>query len=561
MRTINTDVLIIGGGGAALRAAIEASRSGVQVTLVLKDKLGKSGATAFQVSEMAGYNSPDGVEDKLDNPESYFEDMVSAGKGMADPKLAQIVAENAESSVQELDDWGVEFKKNPNGDYYAFLSCFSTKARTHVIKGHGEPIIKAMINNLSDDINILDQTTALRLLVNEGECLGVYALEEKGEELLILSKATILATGGAGQLFEKNMNPYDITGDGYALGYLAGADIVNMEFMQVGIGISYPLTSLINAYIWGGHPDLTDINGKSIFDGRIPNILKKNDILDAHQHHFPFSTSDDSKYLEICIQKTILDKVATTNGGVLCDFTNMTHEYVQSCTNKFGLHEMWPIAYKFLLSRGVDLLKNPVELSCFAHAVNGGLKINEQAKTTVNRLFAIGETAGGPHGADRLGGNMMLTCQVFGKIAGREAGKLAKDDKFNKYDNNMFNADIDEVKQILYKDIDVKSFKDKIKKLNQRYLLILRSENGLLLLKENLKGLMKDLISSPAGDKPEIQNVEIYHMIITSLLMTRAAEMRKESRGSHYREDIPTLKDEYSKPNILNNELFNLFEL
>ena len=114
MRTINTDVLIIGGGGAALRAAIEASRSGVQVTLVLKDKLGKSGATAFQVSEMAGYNSPDGVEDKLDNPESYFEDMVSAGKGMADPKLAQIVAENAESSVQELDDWGVEFKKNPN---------------------------------------------------------------------------------------------------------------------------------------------------------------------------------------------------------------------------------------------------------------------------------------------------------------------------------------------------------------------------------------------------------------------------------------------------------------
>lgn len=165
----------------------------------------------------------------------------------------------------------------------------------------------------------MENSMILQLLVKDGRCIGAYGLCQ-GEETIILAKTVVLGTGGAGQLFEKNMNPKDITGDGYALGYLAGAQLINMEFMQVGIGISYPKTLLLNAYLWSGYPEIKDAIGQSIF--KAIGVDKKI-VMDAHQYHFPFSSSDDSKYFEIGIQKAIKEGRGTANQGVICDMTMM----------------------------------------------------------------------------------------------------------------------------------------------------------------------------------------------------------------------------------------------
>ena len=543
MKEIRTDVLVVGGGGGAIRAAIEADREGAAVLIVTKGRLGKSGATAYQVSEMAGFNVPDGIKDKRDTPEHYYEDMMTASQGMADPELVQVVAEGALDAHKQLKDWGVPFKQE-NGQDYAFLSCFSSCARTHVIPGHGEPILKALLAHCTTRIQRMENSMILQLLIHEGQCVGAYGLCE-GEEVLIYAKAVILGTGGAGQLFEKNMNPKDVTGDGYALGYLAGAELINMEFMQVGIGISSPRTALLNAYVWGGYPRIEDVNGNSIFHSL--NVDQKQ-VMDAHQTHFPFSSSDESKFFEIGIQKAIREGRGTRNHGVRCDMTMMREDYVRSCTNQFGLHEMWPEVVSFLASREISILDGPVEIACFAHAVNGGIRIDRNGRSSIPGLYALGETAGGPHGADRLGGNMMVTCQVFGKAAGKAAAAEAK--KKSDWDRNQteWKAEIGGIRKILYSHAPVPEMKCQLQEWNQKYLLILRNENGLEELERRIQDLETQFMEAPAGGVRRTENVELYHMIITSKLMAEAARNRKESRGSHYREDFPEKKNAFEEP-------------
>lgn len=549
MREIRTDVLIVGGGGGAVRAAIEAKKEPVSVLIVTKGELGKSGATAYQVSEMAGFNVPDGVKDKRDSPENYYNDMMAAAQGMADPKLVQIIAEGAIDAGTQLKKWGVYYKQEDGRDY-AFLSCFSNYARTHVIPGHGEPILAALLNHLPKDVQCMENSMILQLLVKDGRCIGAYGLCQ-GEETIILAKTVVLGTGGAGQLFEKNMNPKDITGDGYALGYLAGAQLMNMEFMQVGIGISYPQTLLLNAYLWGGYPEIKDTIGQSIFKAIGAD---KKMVMDAHQYHFPFSSRDDSKYFEIGIQKAIKEGRGTVNQGVICDMTMMNDEYVKTCTNQFGLHEMWPEVKAFFTSKKVDILEEQVEIACFAHAVNGGIRIDETGRSTVEGLYALGETAGGTHGADRLGGNMMVTCQIYGKLVGREAAKKAGKGKFWDGGQTELGNEIEKTRKILHSQIPVQEMKEKIQSLNHRYQLVLRNESGLKYLEDQIIEMEESLVQWPVREEACAENVELYHMLTTSRLMVKASMHRKESRGSHYREDYTEKREEYGKPFILKNE-------
>ena len=543
---LTTDVLVIGGGMAGCRAAIAAADYGGSVVLATKMPLNNGGASTFPVAEMAGYNAGD--PDIPGDVEKHYEDIVNAGQGMANPILARILAENAPGTIAELEKWGVVFEKEGDG-YYIFKSCFATSPRTHVIRGHGEPIVKAMSGQiqLRSNINVADDMTVLELDVRDGRCCGAWAIKTDGTFAHISAGAVVIASGGATQVFTRNLNPKDVSGDGYALAYDAGAELINMEFMQSGIGFSHPIVNMFNGYIWAAHPKLHNNVNEQFLGKYLPKGMTQEHVMDEHRRHFPFSSSDDSKYLEVGIQKEIRAGGGSPNRGIYADLRHLTDDYIRSINDDCGLHHMWYIARDYMREKGVDLNSQIVEIAVFAHAINGGVNIDESASSTLPGLYAAGEAAGGPHGADRLGGNMMVTCQVFGKIAGENAAKWAVQNKAATYSNMQPS---EKIMQILHKRLDNEILIKELQEINQNNLLVCRSEESLSRVLQFTEDAAHELETAKTQDGVDTDNFRLYAMLLSSRLMAKAALQRKESRGSHFREDYPQKDSLESKPAV-----------
>lgn len=543
---LTTDVLVIGGGMAGCRAAIAAADYGGSVVLATKMPLNNGGASTFPVAEMAGYNAGD--PDIPGDVEKHYEDIVNAGQGMANPLLARILAENAPGTIAELEKWGVVFEKEGDG-YYIFKSCFATSPRTHVIRGHGEPIVKAMSGQiqLRSNINVADDLTVLELDVRDGRCCGAWAIKTDGTFVHISAGAVVIASGGATQVFTRNLNPKDVSGDGYALAYDAGAELINMEFMQSGIGFSHPIVNMFNGYIWAAHPKLHNNLNEQFLGKYLPKGMTQEHVMDEHRRHFPFSSSDDSKYLEVGIQKEIRAGGGSPNRGIYADLRHLTDDYIRSINDDCGLHHMWYIARDYMREKGVDLNSQIVEIAVFAHAINGGVNIDESASSTLPGLYAAGEAAGGPHGADRLGGNMMVTCQVFGKIAGENAAKWAAQNKVATYSNMQPS---EKIMQVLHKRLDNEILIKELQEINQNNLLVCRSEESLSRVLQFTEDAAHELETAKTQDGVDTDNFRLYAMLLSSRLMAKAALQRKESRGSHFREDYPQKDSLESKPAV-----------
>lgn len=541
-----TDVLVIGGGGAACRAALAAADAGARVLLASKRPPAKAGATSYPVAEMAGYNAGDPAV--CGDVEKHYSDILEAGQGMADPQLAAILAARAPQTIRRLEAWGVPFEKEDDG-YYVFKSCFSNSPRTHVIRGHGEPIIRAMMRQIAlrSQITILDDAVILGLLQNGDGCCGAWGYRTDGTRLTICAGAVVLATGGGSQIFEKNLNPADVTGDGYRMAFEAGAELVNMEFMQIGIGFSHPVTNIFNGYIWEGKPILRNACGQEFLPAALPEGITGAEVMHEHRRHFPFSTSDNAKYLEIAIQREISEGRGTKNGGVLADLRHMEDAWVAALPDDCGIHHMWPIARQHMLEKGADLLKSPVEICCFAHAVNGGVRIDQNAGSTVPGLYAAGETAGGPHGADRLGGNMMVTCQVFGEIAGCSAAQYA----MRRRSAAKTAEKQDPGQELLHKSLDTAACLDRLHACTQRYLLVNRTQAGLQTVLQTVRDLERELAGAPDMDAIHLENAALQSELFTAKVMAFAALQRKESRGSHHRADWPQKDEKQGTPLVI----------
>jgi L-aspartate oxidase len=465
--------------------------------------------------------------------------------------------------VTTLESWGVRFEENPgdagaaNGKpYYIFRSCFSQRPRTHVIRGHGEPIVKAMLGQISlrSQIRIVGDLTITGLLVTEGVCVGAYGWNAEGEEILVRAGAVILATGGVCQAFKKNLNPADVTGDGYALAWNAGAELVNMEFMQIGMGFSHPVVNMFNAYLWEGRPVLRNNRDEDFLGKHLPPGLTADEVMHEHRRHFPFSSSDRAKHLEIAVQREIAGGGGTPRDGVKIDLRHMTDSYVASLKDDCGIHHMWPIARDYMKKRGVDLLAEAAEMCCFAHAINGGIKIDRTGSSSLPGLYAAGETAGGPHGADRLGGNMMVTCQVFGAIAGENAAAWAMRNPARSVSLSAFHRWKEEIalsRELLGKNAGAELLAEKLRKTTQRNLLVCRTETGLRHTLEIVGTLEKEIMASPRANAFDLHNFELMSMLSSVRLMALAALHRKESRGSHHREDFPCRDENYNAPRVL----------
>jgi len=545
------DVVVIGGGGAALRAALSAYQSGANTALLSKGEAGKSGATYYSVAEVGAFNVPDGAMDPTDSPEAFYQDMKSAALGTARLPLCRLLAEQAEDALKDLEEMsgGRVFSK-VGGSFHVYQACFSTKARSHVVDNHFKPILHALREEIQKtEISVLSGFQAVELLLGDGGIGGVLALDKTDEAVVIHAKSVVLATGGASRLFRRNMYPADITGDGYAMAYRAGAALSNLEFIQAGIGVAHPFINLFGNYLWKAYPSIRNAKGERLLQ-KYGGTAERS-ILEE-KTHFPFSTRDSSKLIEIAVQSEINQGSCTENGNVLLDFLDT--DFPALFQNDPSFADMWKVTYRWHLEKGIDFYKQPIEIACFAHAINGGVLIGENAESSVPGLYAAGEAAAGPHGADRLGGNMSVTCQVFGKIAGSSGAKRAKGMKDFPDIRPSEEAALDRLgRRVSGHQADWGKLLDTLQRRSDRALLIVRSEDGILDYQNFLHEARQELEKGcQAGSIRKILQLE--NLTQTGEMIAAAALARKESRGSHYRMDYPTLNESFAKMLLLQRD-------
>ncbi len=543
---LETDVLVIGFGGAALRAALEAAAGGARVIIIGKDSIEQGGATGYAAAEVAGFNVSDGISDPGDSPEEHCRDILKAGQEMVDKRLAKILAEEALQVYQELREWGVPFQENEALQTIAIKGCFSTRPRMHIIPGHGRPVIEALRKVLLPYRPfVLEGHQVVDLIVYQDRCIGAVALSENNEPVTIRAGAVVLAAGGAGQLFSPNLYPTEITSDGYAMAYRAGASLINMEFMQSGLGIVLPGCQpfLVHAWIWKLRPRIIDHSGAEIVPKHLPDGVTLEDCYNQKEH-FPFSVTDDSRFIEIAVKKE------STKGKVFLDFKGVEERKLE----EISLRRLWQTTKQWYAKHGCNLLDQPVEVQCVGHAVNGGVAIGPNGETDLSGLYAAGEVAGGPHGADRLGGNMLVTCQVFGRRAGAAAAEYAST---NRVEKGMKRESLEKKAQALLQRYNVSlaveqldEMKIRLQSTMSKDYLIVKEHRSLKHCEETIL-LLTQMIDQAAMSGYNAGTIracsQLRNMLETAAMMIEAAQLRTESRGSHYREDFPRRSPDFNK--------------
>jgi len=531
MRTIiESDVLVIGSGGAGCRAAIEASRQNARVVLVTKGLFGRCGATSMSTTS---YNAAFGHTDPEDNPLVHLQDTVVGGSFLNDQELAYILAQEAPQRMMDLEGFGAIFMRK-GSKFFQIHNPGSTYSRVcYLDEITGRHILTTLRGEIIRyGVKIFQETLITSLLTENQRVVGATAVDmRRGDFLFFKAKSVVLAMGGAGQIYPTTSNPSDITGDGYALAFRAGAQLIDMEMVQFfPCGLTRPEL----------RKGLLVLEPGEVEEGRLYNRLGERFMEKCDPEKVEKTTRDK---LSRAIYTEIAAGRGSPDGGVLMDF---------SCVPQQELIKRKDEIDRIRDLTGVDLRKEPLEVAPTVHHFMGGVKINEECQSTIRGLFAAGENAGGVHGANRLSGNALAETQVFGARAGKYAARYA----LERSEIRLEPLRIDEEEKRVFGLLNLKGsvspsrFKDKVRDILWRYVAIIRNGKDLKRAKSELSSLREELgglklsSSSKCYNQEWAEYIEAENMLDVATLVTESALLREESRGAHFREDYPERDDE-----------------
>jgi len=533
------DVLVIGAGGAGLRAAIEASAMGAKVGVVCKSLLGK----AHTVMAEGGVAAALAHVDPKDSWKVHFRDTMLGGKMLNNWRMAQLHAQEAPDRVRELEHWGAVFDRTEDGRILQRnFGGHSAPRLAHV----GDRTWLEMIRTLQDHgvhqgLDVFMECTVTKLIQDGRRVVGAFAYRrENGRFLVFRAKAVVLATGGIGKAFLITSNSWEYTGDGHALAYDAGAELIDMEFVQFHpTGMVWPpgvMGILVTEAVRGEGGILRNSKGERFMERYDPKRME-------------LSTRD---MVARAIYTEVKEGRGSPHGGAFLDISHKPADYV-----KRKLPSMY---HQFMELADVDITKGPMEVGPTTHYIMGGVRVDaDTGASTVPGLFAAGETSGGMHGANRLGGNSLSDLLVFGKRAGAGATEYAKKQGAHAA---LDSSQIDAAERDLLTPFERKdgpSAYDVHAKLQQT----MQSLVGIFRVAEDLEAAVREIgrLRAEAATVRVTGSREfnpgwhlardLQSMLVASEAITRSALMRKESRGGHARLDFPNLDPEQGKKNTV----------
>jgi len=526
LQPIETDVLIIGGGGAAARAALAASEAGARTTLAVKGWFGwlgmrGAGATGCGIAPWWGYSAGRGVPGKPDEETALNVALIlQAGLGMADPKLVRSMVAGQEEARRDLERYGA-----------IVASAFEASDRRRLVQ-----VMPGLAYHVrASDVAVRDHTMITDLLVKDGACTGAVGIDERsGESVLFAAKATILATGGDAQLYTHSCHPSCMTGDGYAMAYTAGARLINMEYMQSFLATVSPSINLLwGGWSWRRYPRLTNAVGEEFLARYLPAGIEPKQCLWERGGHNPFSTRDRaSRYVDVAIVKEVLAGRGTPHLG--CFLDGLDPEKVS------------PEHAEWMRYRGVDL-GGRLEVSSVHQCSDGGLYVSEDAEASLPGLYAVGEVSAGMHGADRLGGHMMVNSQVFGKRAGVHAARRARGSDSPRLGDSVTGPALARLEALRHSAGNRKPARilATLQRSAWENMLAVRNEKGLGETLQLLQEIRAESLPRLAIEAPPdlVRALELQNLLVVGEMVARAALLRTESRGGHYREDYPDRDD------------------
>jgi len=528
-----SNVLVIGSGGAGLRAAIEAKQLGMEVTV-----LGKRQSTdVHTVLAAGGINAAFGNVDEDDSWEQHFADTYIEGYGLSEPEVVELMAKESPMLVEEIDGWGANFAKLPNGKIdQRFFGAHTYRRTCYSGDYTGRSILFALLNKVKSlNIPILDSQYVSDLLVEDNVCFGAMAFDiQSGERTVFLADSVIIAAGGHTRLWRKSSSRRnENTGDGFHLALKAGCRLSDMEMVQ------FHPTGMVIPEEMAGTLVTEAVRGEG---GKLLNSEGKRFMENYDSERMELSTRDRvamANYTEI------VEGRGSPNGGVYLDISHKGKDFII---------EKLPRMYRqFLDTLMIDISKTPMEVSPTAHYSMGGIVVTpEEHSTGVEGLYAAGEVTAGLHGANRLGGNSLAEILIFGKRAGAAASKRSKNIDIHRRSKKVIENAHENLNSYIKNGSEVaRPLQRALRNIMWEYGGVVKNEEKLkkgIQEIENLKEASKDLDVRP--DSEGYQDLMLAFDLQASLVSSEStlisALSREESRGAHQRDDYKELNNDFN---------------
>ncbi|MDX1646383.1 MAG: fumarate reductase/succinate dehydrogenase flavoprotein subunit [Longimicrobiales bacterium] len=553
------DVLVIGAGGAGLRAAIEAAAAGVSVGLVCKSLLGK----AHTVMAEGGMAASMANVDERDDWQTHFADTMRGGQYLNSWRMAELHAKESPERARELESWGALFDRTPEGKILQRnFGGHKYPRLAHVGDRTGLEMIRTLQDHgIHQGMDVHMEVTVTRLLKDGDRCVGAFGYDrEQGRFRVFKAKAVVLATGGLGRAYLVTSTSWEGTGDGHSLGYHAGAELRDMEFIQFHpTGMIWPPSVrgiLVTEGVRGEGGILKNNKGERFMFEDIPPLYV-DQTADTPEEGWRYVTGDRSArrppelltrdHVARKIVKEVQEGRGSPHGGAYLDIAWIA-ENIEDAESH--IRKKLPSMYhQFKELAGIDITKEPMEVGPTTHYAMGGIAVDPdtQMTTTVPGLFAAGEVAGGLHGANRLGGNSLSDLVVFGKRAGEHAARFAVEHPSYSVSASEIEGAAGEALAPLNRGVtEVGPFRLQLElqTMMQNKVGIAREEEGLSQALDTIRQIRDELADMGAGGNGWSNRgwhtaPDMKHLLPVVEAIARSAQARKESRGAHSRLDHP----------------------